>query len=415
MYIIIKYPKGAGLNWVSLKMAIQIGIGLSTENDTLQAAQAAVRQARKNIRTEKIDLAIVFSSIEFAHPTFLKTVSGLLGPVSIIGCTGLAIISNQGIFKHGLVIMLLSLPEDIYLNTAYVKEISAKSTASAGKELGEKLLYGFKNMRRDLSVIFSDGLLRDESGLLYGLQERLGISFPLAGAAASDNLAFKKTYLYFNREVFSDAACGMLWGGKLNFGLGIKHGWKPLGKPRYVTKSSANVVYEIDGVPAATIYKEYFACDLTKLRKELKRISIFYPIGIFLAGEEEYLLRNILSIEDNGALVFQSNVPQGCLVRLMIGTKESCLAATVQAIDELKKGLRGHTTNLVFVFDSVSRYILLGRQANKELEIIKENLGTDTPIIGIYTYGEQAPLKAVNYQGRAYFHNQTIAILGIGA
>jgi len=48
------------------------------------------------------------------------------------------------------------------------------------------------------------------------------------------------------------------------------------------------------------------------------------------------------------------------------------------------------------------------------LEIIKEKLGKDTPIIGIYTYGEQAPLRAVNYQGRGYFHNQTIAILGIG-
>lgn len=396
-------------------MAIQIGIGLSTEKDTLQAAQAAVRQARKNISTEKIDLAIVFGSVEFAHANFLKTVAGLLGRVSIIGCSGLAIISNQGIFKHGLVIMLLGLPQGLYCHTACVKEISTKPAASAGEELGTKLLYGFKDMRRNLSVIFSDGLLSDEAGFLYGLQERLGISFPLAGASAADNLAFKKTYLYFNDEVFSDGACGILWGGKLNFGLGIKHGWKPLGKPRYVTKASGNIVAEIDGAPAATIYKEYFASDLAKLKKELRRISTLYPIGIYLSEEEEYLLRNILSIEDNGVLVFQGNVPEGSLVRLMIGTKESCLAATAQAIDEVKNGLQGSRSNFAFVFDSVSRYLLLGRHANKELEIIKEKLGKDTPLIGIYTYGEQAPLKATNYQGRAYFHNQTIAILGMGA
>jgi len=66
------------------------------------------------------------------------------------------------------------------------------------------------------------------------------------------------------------------------------------------------------------------------------------------------------------------------------------------------------------VFDSISRYILLGRQANKELEIIQAGLGKDTPLIGIYTYGEQAPLRAVNYLGRTYFHNQTIAILAMG-
>jgi len=139
-----------------------------------------------------------------------------------------------------------------------------------------------------------------------------------------------------------------------------------------------------------------------------------YPIGIYLPGEEEYLLRNILSIEEDGALVFQGDVPQDSQIRLMIGTKESCLTATQQAIDEVKNGLGNHACDFVFVFDSVSRYILLGRQANKELEIIKEKLGKDIPIIGIYTYGEQAPLRAVNYQGRVYFHNQTIAILGIG-
>ncbi len=108
------------------------------------------------------------------------------------------------------------------------------------------------------------------------------------------------------------------------------------------------------------------------------------------------------------------NGPQGSLIRLMIGTKESCLAATRQATEEVKKSLLGRPYNFILVFDSISRYILLGRQAQKELEIIKEELGKDIPIIGLYTYGEQAPLRAINYQGRSYFHNQAITILAIG-
>ena len=32
---------------------------------------------------------------------------------------------------------------------------------------------------------------------------------------------------------------------------------------------------------------------------------------------------------------------------------------------------------------------------------------------GFYTFGEQAPLKSINYQGKSYFHNQSIAILGL--
>jgi hypothetical protein len=332
----------------------------------------------------------------------------------MIGSSSIGIISNQGIFTHGIIVLLLELPGGVYFNTALASQISKKDPISAGEELAEKLLFGFKNIRRDLGVIFSNGLIKDETAFLFGLQERLGKSFPLAGGSVSDNISSKKTYLYFDGQIYSDCVCAILWGGKLNFGLGVKHGWKPLGKPRYVTKSSGGRVYEIDGVPAVEIYKNYFGYDSSRLNKELKHISMLYPIGIHLAGEEEYLLRSILSIEEGGALSFQGNVPEASLIRLMIGTKDSCLAATREAADEVKKGLLGKPCNFVLVFDSVSRYILLGRQAGKELEIIKERLGEEIPIIGIYTFGEQAPLKSIDYQGKAYFHNQTISILGIG-
>ena len=112
------------------------------------------------------------------------------------------------------------------------------------------------------------------------------------------------------------------------------------------------------------------------------------------------------------------SVFEGCQndseIRLMIGTKESCLEATRQALSEAKKQLTGHTIKLVLLFDSISRYMLLGRDASLELELSREVFGKDTPILGIYTYGEQAPLTAINYRGKSYFHNQTINVLTIG-
>lgn len=392
---------------------LNIGIGISIEKDAAKAVREAVAQAKTSIYKEEINLAIVFSTVEFSNQNTIKALTNLLGRIPIIGCSGAAIISNKGIFKKCLSVMLLSLPKTAFFNTAYVKEIHAKTALNAGEELGEKLLHGFSGIRRDLGIIFSDGMIEETSNLIYGLQEKLGTSFPLIGASASDNLQFLKTYTYFNDEMISDAVCGIIFGGKLNFGWGIKHGWKPLGKPRRVTKSKATVVYEIDDSPASKIYEEYLAWDTDKLKKELKRISTFYPIGIYLPGEEEYLLRNIHSIGNDGSLVFQGNVPEESLIRLMIGTKDSCLTATQQALDEVKKELYNKKIGAVFVFDSVSRYILLGRNANRELEIIKKELGDDTPIFGIYTYGEIAPLKAINYYGRTYSHNQTITILGI--
>ena len=395
-------------------MSIQVAVGLGTEKDALQALQSALRQAGAQMHAQRSELALIFSSVEFAHPQVLRAAAGLLPQTQIIGCSSLGVITDQGIAKYGLAVMLVSLGEDARISTAQIQDISAKSAVSAGEELGARLLSGCQNARRDFGLIFSDGLIKDAGGFLNGLQERLGASFPIAGASASDNLRFLKTYTYAGGEVSSDSACGILWGGKLSFGLGIKHGWKPLGKPCTVTKSIGNAVYEIDGASATNIYEEYFSCDLNKLKRDTGLISIFYPIGIYLSGEREYLLRNIQSMENNGSLNLRGNVPEGSLIRLMIGTKESCLAATREAALAAQKALGPRQTKFVLVFDSISRYMLLGRGAQKELAVIREVFGGTAPIFGLYTYGEQAPLQAINYQGRAYFHNQTITLLRIG-
>lgn len=373
-----------------------------------------MEQARKNLGKEKVELAIVLTSVEVAYTNAIKIILASLGPVPLLGASSMAVLSNGGIVKHGLGIMLISCSAGTYLNSALAKDIHTKSVIEAGEELGEKLLYGFKDMRRDVGVIFSDGLIPQGSHILQGLQYQLGSSFPLAGASASDDFSFQKTFIYFNHEILNDAVCGLLFGGRLSFGIGVKHGWQPLGKPHEITKSEANVIYEIDGKAAVGMYKEYLGFDTNKLRQELGHISILYPIGLYLSGEEEYLLRNIVSIRDDGSLLCQGDAPQNSQIRLMIGTKESCLDSTRQAIFEVKKGLSDHPAKLILVFESVSRYNLLGRQIGKELQMIKDGFGYTTPILGLYTYGEQAPLKAINYQGKTHFHNQTITMLGIG-
>jgi hypothetical protein len=399
-----------------------LGTGISLEKNPTLAAKEAIRTAKINMRKERVNLAIVFSSIDLASPTLLRTIDSALEGAPIIGASGLAVMSNQGIFKHGLAIMLISFPKSIHYNAACVRDITTKGGLAAGEELGEKLLHQFQNIPRTLSLILSDKLIEEDSNFIYGLQSRLGSSFPLIGAYASNNPNLLKTRLYFHQDIISDACAGVLFGGKLSFGLGVKHGWKPLGKPHTVTSAKGSVVEKIDDKPAVKFYEHYLDCDSVKLKKELKRISVLYPLGIYLAGEEEYLLRNIVSIEENGSLRFQSNVPQDSRVRLMIGTKETCLDATRHAVDEAKKGLSAsvtemkkmETNNFAIVFSSVSRYALLRKEAEKELDIIKAGLGPDTPVIGLYAHGELAPLRAANRLGQVYIHNQTVSVLNIG-
>lgn len=393
---------------------MKISFGFSQFKEHLQAANEAIGQAVIGLGNVPASLAFIFTSTEFAHPLVLRTANNLLGEIPILGCSSQGILTNKGIFKYGFAVLLISLNQQTFFNIASVKNVNKDTSLSSGKELANKLLYGFKNVHRSLSIIFSDKLITEGTNLINGLQENLGRSFPLIGASAADNFDHQKTFQYVNNELLSESCCGILFGGKFNFGFGIKHGWFALGKMRCVTESSSNVIKEIDGAPAVKLYENYFAKNTVELAKELRRISISYPIGIYLQGEKEYLLRNIISIKDDGSLVTRGDVPQDSKIRLMISTEESRLEAAVASCEEAKRNLGGQKIKFVMIFDSAARFSLLGRQNDIELDVIKEVFGKDTPLIGIYTNGEQAPLKSINYLGKTHFRNQSINILAIG-
>ncbi|MFH1640444.1 MAG: hypothetical protein ABIA66_00630, partial [Candidatus Omnitrophota bacterium] len=83
--------------------AIKIGVGVSTDMNPAQAVKSAFLQATENIyNRSEINLAIVFSTIEFSNTFTLKIIGNLLGSVPVIGASSAAIITNKGVFSHGL-------------------------------------------------------------------------------------------------------------------------------------------------------------------------------------------------------------------------------------------------------------------------------------------------------------------------
>jgi hypothetical protein len=396
-------------------MSIYAGIGFSKEKDLILATQESLRQARMQLGNARANLIMVFASGELSVPGMLKIISTALPQIPIIGCSSSSIITPADILKHGVIIALLSLPDDIFFNTACIAHSENKTSLAIGEELGKKLLYAFQDMRRVLSIVFSDALVKDDAGFLMGLQEKLGMIFPLLGVSVVENPVYKQNQIYYNQSIIGNAACGILLGGRLDFTLSTKHGWKPLGKPRYVTKSSGNILHEIDGQPAAKIYEEYLATNITKLKTELKRLSCLYPIGIHLPEENQYLLRNAQEITENGALVMHGNIPEGSTIRFMISTKDTCLEAAREAAREIKNGLHSDKADFILILDSVWRSLILGNQAKKELEIIREELGSDIPMLGFYTSGEHAASITPDFRSKMHFHSQSITILALNA
>jgi len=139
-----------------------------------------------------------------------------------------------------------------------------------------------------------------------------------------------------------------------------------------------------------------------------------YPLGMYIPEEEEFIIRNALKVTKEGALICAGEIPRGAEIHVMMGSKETALKAAKKAAEMALEGLYRAKPKLVFIFDSVSRQRLFGRGAEKEIAIVKNIFGQETPIIGFYTYGEQAPLGATVHLGRTFFHNETIVVFAIG-
>jgi len=201
----------------------------------------------------------------------------------------------------------------------------------------------------------------------------------------------------------------------------LRNKWQQ--RANQVTKSElwgyAKNALERGNIPGVSVYtnyirKEYFGKEISELRKELKRLSVFYPLGIKVSDKREYLLRSVASIRYDGSLIFRGEVPEGSVVRLMISSKESCLSSAAQAAQIAVNSLRGKRIRFALILNSFARFVLLGRLAAQEIKLVRDIVG-DVPLAGIYTLAEEAPLSSVNYNflGETYFHNNSIAVLAV--
>ena len=381
-------------------MSIYAGTGISEDRRIESAVFEAIEEAKKKLKGAEVDLVLFFATERFAHPNLSKIISFRIGRgTPIIGAIAPVVFTQERLSKSAIAFALISL-NNVYINCAGLKNHSSpKDPLSLGEELGQNLLYGFKNIPRSFALTFTDSSLINPL-FFKGLGERLGFIFPIFGGSTK--------LRYLNQGASNNSSVGILWGGKLNYFLSIKHGFNPIGKPHEISAFSDNVIKKIDGKSASSLYEEYFAKSLLELKKDLRYLSYLYPLGIDLPEEEGYFLRNIIDITKEGWLVCGGQIPPYSKVHLMVSTKESALLATKKATEEQ---VNFHP-NFILAFNSVSRYNLLTREANKEIRLLKSQL-PGTSIIGLYTKAELAPLKTSGFAGRLTSYNQTISLLGL--
>jgi hypothetical protein len=399
-------------------MSIQAGVGLSEGEDAFAVGANAAQDALDHLGEGAPNAVIVFSSVAYDQEKMLHGVRSVTKDAVLVGCSTAGEITTDGPAKRHSVAVMAIKGEGVSFYAGVGEHIAAdpKAAGTAAADAVKKQAPGGK---LDAFLMLPDVLAGNGADIVRGVLETLGAHFPVVGGAAGDDFEFKKTYQYLNDKVYSGTVVGLGLTGTFRLGIGVKHGWIPVGTPKKVTKSNGAVLHELDGKPAIKIYEDYFGEERAKeLRSEaLARLAITYPLGMQVSGSDELLIRDPITVDEKGSITCAAEIPEGSEIRLMIGSREEAVKVAREAAENAVEQLDGNAPKAVIIFNCIARNKLFGERSGEEIEAIQEAVGRDTPLIGFYTYGEQAPLggevRNINKCNPA-FHNETVVICVLG-
>ena len=394
-------------------MSLKASVGFNDGDDSYAVGVNAAQEALDKLGDTAADAAIVFSSVKYDQEKMLAGVRSVTKDALLVGgSTAGEIVMVGPLKKHSVAVMLLR-SDTIKFYTGLGEGI-AKNAREAGKVAAARVKEQSGD-RLKAFMMFSDALVGNGADTVRGVLDSLGEHFPVVGGSSGDDYKFEKTYQYLNDKAYSGAVVGLGLEGEFKIGIGVKHGWIPVGIPKKVTRSEGSVLHELDGKPAIRIYEDYFGEEEAKNLSigTLAKLGLTYPLVMMVEGSDELMIRAPFSVDEKGSITCAAEVPTGSEIQLMIGSQEEAFKVAKIAAQNAIAQLDGSKPKAVIIFNCIGRSRLFGERAGEEIAAIQEAVGTDVPLIGFYTYSEQAPLGGeVRNLAKCnpVTHNETVVI-----
>jgi hypothetical protein len=317
----------------------------------------------------------------------------------LIGSTG-GEIQDTRVTDDSLVVTVVELERSRIVGASIDLE-EAGTSEGAGAALAKLLPHeGLRHV-----FVLSDGLRVNGSALAQGMSDGLPRSVAVTGGLAGDGSEFKETVVGLDAAPRSGviAAIGF-YGESLAIGMGTLGGWDVFGPDRLITRSEANVLFELDGLPALDLYKKY----LGRYAAELPANGLLFPLSVHDGSGDHAVVRTILAVDEaTGSLTFAGDVPVGKYARLMRANLDRLVDGAAGAATASVESVGGQPPELAILVSCVGRKWVLKQRVEEEVENVREILGPGAAITGLYSYGEISPFTP---SARCELHNQTMTI-----
>lgn len=395
---------------------IRFGSAAASRQDATASAVAATRGALAQLEGGAPKLAIVFSSGPVGDlPPVFAAVRHELGEVPVIG--GLAsgaVFGPEGLFREGVSVVLLAGQLEVVVRTVRLESESRLEVVPVAREVAAASdLAASRGLPEFNCLLFAPGTGSSGDGdqLVAAVRKGVGQRASLAGAMTGDNQTFGPTAIFAGDHVAPDV---LVLAGVFTatpFGVAARHGWRPSGRTRRVTRSEGSWLVSLDDKPAFDVW----VADARaagghvpdgKTQAATAYLADHFALDVRGGDREEAVVRIPLAVRDDGAVRLSGSVGEAAHTRIVRGTRSGLLAAgkqaaraTAKAVDEAVAG--------GLVLTCGSRLATLGTDFPREAEDVARELSA--PVGGACVFGEIAR------GGRDVeaFHNATVLVVAV--
>lgn len=334
------------------------------------------------------------------EPAPLQALRSLYPDAHFFGCSTAGEISGIEVLDDALVSTALS------FDSSAVKLTRCKAgDIGDSREVGRLLASGLDKEGLVHAFVLSDGLNVNGSALVEGILGELPPDVTLTGGLSGDKDRFKETCVVCDGAAESNQVGILgLYGDKLRIGYGSFGGWDPFGPERLVTRSTGNILYELDGKSSLNLYKTY----LGEHARGLPATALFFPLSIRSPGKPSRLVRTVLSVsEEDQSMIFAGDIPEGSYAQFMKANINRLIDGAVEAARRSTRSESDRSTELAILISCVGRKMVLKQRVEEEVEGVRDILGEQAVLTGFYSYGEISPSCS---REMCELHNQTMTI-----
>jgi hypothetical protein len=351
-------------------------------------------------------LVIVLTSDAHEPEQLLAGVRSVTGHVPLIGCSTAGEITPAGPADATVVVLVLG-------GSGFTVATAESSVLRGSREAGEEVAGALRQFDapHKILMLLPDGASINHQDIVRGAYSQAGAAIPVVGGFSAEGaLRLRRPVQLKDGRARHNTVVAAAIGSTGPFGIGVCHGWRPVGEPMTISWDARGRISRLDDEPALDAYLNKFNAPLDTHWDPywFDRFKQTRMIGL-MHGEGNEVIRGIgeADFEDRTLGVQAIDNVEGDLVRAMEGDPASLLDAASAACSEALDAIGGPPLGLV-VFDCSSRKFVLDRHRGTEVDRIVAH-AAGAPVAGFYSYGEIATTR-----GPSGYHHGTLVVLALG-